>query len=197
MNQYQRLGDWLVTNSIISDHQRTEALAAQEVSRGRLGEILVAMGACLESDVVRCLAQQYSYPVAKLTQLKPSRAALSMISPTIALRKRLLPVKVSDTEFHCVICDPLDLDSTDSLAKALNRRVVMSIAGSEELFEFISHWYALPLPKKSFAPQQPMVITPSKTKLKIQSQPDRAELISRIAMASTFSSSVSLTEGRS
>lgn len=190
MSRYQRVGDWLIDRGIISAEQCSHALEVHRTTGGRFGEVLISLGYCTEQQVVECLAQQYDFPVCDLASVKPSEAALKLVSPTFALSRLILPISVTQTEFHCALCDPLDIQGTDYLTRALNKRLVISLAGHQEIFEAIARHYALPTAKK----QTPVAVTEGepaakKTKrsskpraqAKVDEQPDRRELLLAIA----------------
>lgn len=190
MSRYQRVGDWLIDRGIISAEQCSHALEVHRTTGGRFGEVLISLGYCTEQQVVECLAQQYDIPVCDLPSVKPSEAALKLVSPTFALSRLILPISVTQTEFHCALCDPLDIQGTDYLTRALNKRLVISLAGHQEIFEAIARHYALPTAKK----QAPVAVTEgapaaNKTKrsskpraqAKVDEQPDRRELLLAIA----------------
>jgi len=189
MSRYQRVGDWLIERGIISAEQCSHALEVHRTTGGRFGEVLISLGYCSEQQVVECLAQQYDIPVCDLANVKPSEAALKLVSPTFALSRLILPISVTQTEFHCALCDPLDIQGTDYLTRALNKRLVISLAGHQQIFEAIAKHYALPTAKK----QSPILVETAtekkKTKRstkpraagKVDEQPDRRELLLAIA----------------
>ncbi|ARU41727.1 hypothetical protein CCB80_11480 [Armatimonadetes bacterium Uphvl-Ar1] len=191
MSQYQRVGDWMVENKVISEQQRDEALRLQKESKQRFGEVLISLGYITERQVVECLSRQYDLPICELSEVKPSETALRLVSPTFALSRLILPLKVTATEFHCAICDPLDIEGTDYLTKALGKRLHISIAGPGEIFDAIAQNYAMPTAKKSApltvesaAPEKPKTkAAPTKKSrpTKVHEQTDRRELLAAIA----------------
>ncbi len=190
MSRYQKVGDWLVGKGLITPGQRDEALATQRQTLNRFGEVIVSLGFCTEDQVVDCLAEQYELPRANVDEIQPQADALRLVSPTFALSRLVLPVSVSETELHCVFADPLDLQVTDYLTQAVGKRLVMSLAGTQELFHAIARSYALPSAKRADAPVRDTPAPRSaKTsqetatkarKIKIDRQTDRAELLTAI-----------------
>jgi hypothetical protein len=144
MSTYRRVGDWLVQRGFLTEEQREAALETQRTSRLRFGEVLVTMGFVTEHDITTCLSEQFEFPLVDPRDVKPSSEALRIISPTFALSRLVLPVRLTETELHAIIGDPLDLQATDKLNSALGRRLVLSIAEPTKLFEAIAHAYALP-----------------------------------------------------
>ena len=204
MSRYQRVGDWLVENNVITTDQRDEALRIQHESKQRFGEVLISLGYISESEIVKCLARQYDLPICNLKEVTPSENALRLVSPTFALSRLILPLTVTQTEFHCAICDPLDIEGTDYLTKALGKRLVIFIAGPQEIFECIAKNYSMPMASKSSedlvaqiqAQQAHEVKAPSKKKpetiklprrKKIHDQSDRKDLLAAIAGTGTDS----------
>lgn len=199
MSRYQRVGDWLVENKVISEQQRDEALRLQKESKQRFGEVLISLGYITEKEIVKCLAKQYDLPICDLAEHKPSETALRLVSPTFALSRLILPLRVTATEFHVAICDPLDIEGTDYLTKALGKRLHISIAGPGEIFDAIAQNYAMPSAKKSptleLDPAQPKPAkksAPPKTAAKsrptkVHEQPDRKDLLAAIAGTGTDS----------
>ena len=204
MSRYQRVGDWLVENNVISVEQRDEALRVQSESKQRFGEVLISLGYISEVEIVKCLARQYDLPICNLSEVTPSENALRLVSPTFALSRLILPISVTATEFHCAICDPLDIEGTDYLTKALGKRLVIFIAGPQEIFESIAKHYSMPMASKSSedlvtqieaaqakdakatkANKPPKVAKPRQKK--IHEQPDRKELLAAIAGTGTDS----------
>ncbi|MCU0317185.1 MAG: hypothetical protein MUC92_11395 [Fimbriimonadaceae bacterium] len=143
MNGYQRLGDWLVQKGHLTETQRDRAIATQKESGARFGEVLLALGFVSEKEICLCLSEQYDLPICNLTEARVSPEALTLVTPTFALSSLLLPLSINETEFHCVIADPLAIGVTDELTKALHRRLVLSLAGSRELYEKIALSYGL------------------------------------------------------
>ncbi len=154
MSRYQRVGDWLVERGVITEADRDRAIEVQKQTNSRFGEVLVSLGIISEEKIVDCLAEQYDLPRANLNEIQPTQTALRLVSPTFALSRLILPVMVTDHEFHCVICDPLDITGTDYLTKALGKRLIISLAGATEIFEAIAKNYAIPSAKKSPEPQE-------------------------------------------
>ncbi|MBS1712195.1 MAG: hypothetical protein JSS71_10765 [Armatimonadetes bacterium] len=205
MSRYQRVGDWLVENKIITIEQRDEALRIQQESKQRFGEVLITLGFVPERVIVDCLARQYDLPVCDLSEVNPSEAALRLVSPTFALSRLILPLSVSPTEFHCAICDPLDIEGTDYLSKAIGKRLVIFIAGPQEIFEAIARSYSMPMSVtksseelvaqiESQKTNEPVTTKSAKSKRapaprkpKVHGQPDRQDLLAAISDTGTDS----------
>lgn len=143
MNQYRKLGDLLVHQGLITNLQLSVALSAQQTSNRRLGEILVERGYVGEAQIAACLAEQYGYPLADLTDPRPSHEALELVTPNIALAYSVLPLSVDDDTFRCALADPIDVITTDLLSQLVRRRLDLQIAPQKALTEAIRKAYRL------------------------------------------------------
>lgn len=203
MSRYQRVGDFLVTKGIITEAQRDEALVVQKKTENRFGEVLVSLGMVTEDQIVACLAEQYDLPTANMSETQPTQTALRLVSPTFALSRLILPVLVTEYEFHCVIADPLDIEGTDYLSKALGKRLIISLAGTTELYRAITKNYAVPAvvsnatppplltEAQTTSPSEKPQAAPKKPRVarapKVDAQPDRKDLLAVIAGTGTDS----------
>lgn len=191
MSQYQRVGDWLVTQGVLTEEQRDQAIQVQQQGKSRFGEVVVSLGFTTEAEIANCLAQQYDLPRADLANIKPTEEALKLVSPTFALSRVMLPVKVTQTEFHCVISDPLDIQATDYLTRAIGKRLVLSVGAGSEIFEAITKAYSIPTEKAETtnSTQQVTEKIPSQKpkrkprKVKVDEQADRKKLLGAISGA--------------
>lgn len=143
MNSYRKLGDLLVSGKLITNLQLSIALAAQQTSNRRLGEILVERGFATEEQIASCLAEQYGYPLATLTEVKPQANALSALKADIALEHCVLPVSLQGEDFECIIADPVDVVATDVVTQSVHKRLVLHIAPRSELTAKIRSYYGL------------------------------------------------------
>lgn len=185
MSGYQKLGDWLVQEGILTPEQRDEALRIQSAGNRRLGEVVVSLGYATEKDITRSLAAQYDLPFADLTTIEPTQEALRMVSPAFAVSRLMLPVKVEGNEFHCIMSDPLDIQATDYLSKAIGKKLVLMLAGPIELFDTITKAYnsnsrpAAPKPIPTPPPVQ--TVAQPKRKIKVKIQDDRNHLLQALS----------------
>jgi len=183
MNKYRRMGDWLVQRGLLTSAQVDRAVAQQRGTKVRFGEILVASGEVSEAQVNECLAEQYCLPVADLTKVRSRHEARQMVAPNFALAHLLLPVAVDKTTFECVIADPVDLPVIDDLRRALNRRLVLSLAPPSALREAIERAYRVPQsPRLKLIEDGVLVRT--RRRRRVTPQLDRDQLLNDLARAS-------------
>ncbi len=144
MHKHHRLGDVLLASGVISQAQLETAVEAISRSHRRLGEVIVVFGFATESDVTRCLAEEFGVKVANLAKATPTPDALQVMPSHLALTRSVLPVEVTTDAIHVIISDPFDLDLIQELQQLSGLPVVYSIAPPSKLKAKIERAYQLP-----------------------------------------------------
>ncbi len=140
---FWRLGELLVANGVITNLQLSVALAAQRTSNRRLGEIIIERGFASEEQIAQCLAQQYGYELMDPLQLSPEPEALHAVDPDFAVTHNLLPVRKERGALLCVVADPLDVETTDVVARRVGLPVKLAISPRGKLQQAIRYAYGL------------------------------------------------------
>jgi hypothetical protein len=138
---YQRIGDLLVAEGLLTEEQMREALVWKTKTKKRFGEVLTELGFVLEEHVTLALAKQFDHPVVDLTEIVPQPEALAAINQAFAMQHLCLPLKVDSLSFTVVITDPLDVNTIDLLANTLRRRVDICLATPSSLRRAINKAY--------------------------------------------------------
>ena len=142
MNSFKKLGELLVEGELITNLQLSIALAAQQTSSKRLGQIVVERGFATEDQINDCLARQYHYPVFEVDGFKPDPNALKELSADLALSHSVLPIFSGD-HFECVISDPIDIITTDLVARLVGKPLKLRLCAAQKLRELIRTSYNL------------------------------------------------------
>lgn len=121
------LGQLLLASGMIRSQELEAALEDQAGSGRRLGEALVARGACREEAVARALAIQLNLPVAD-PPLTPEPEALLLVRPRLARERGVLPLSATPRSLRLAMADPLDLATVDDLQFQTGRRVEPVVA---------------------------------------------------------------------
>lgn len=143
MIQYKRIGEMLLDSGLINQKQLDNAMKTKLGTTLRFGEILTALGYVTEEEITHCLADQYGYRVADMAFIEPEPEAIQLVPSITALSSLVLPVKVTDDRFYCIIADPLDIPMTDSLFRMAGRPVEFSLSTPTEIFDAIVRAYGL------------------------------------------------------
>ena len=143
--KYLRLGDLLLKEGFITQEQLKKALEIQAKEGGRLGEILVRMGAVKEEDVVSTLGKQLGIPYFSLGtgMLKPAidQGLEELIPKEFAIKNLVLPLSRILKSLTCAMYDPLDLVLIDNLRKLTGCEINPVIATRADIVKAIEEFY--------------------------------------------------------
>lgn len=121
--QRQRLGDYLVSQGLITNDQLAVALHEKEKSGKMLGEIFVELGFISADVLTSFLAETTGLQEfdAKKTMLDPD--ALALLTKKDALKYQVLPVAIDKVNNAAIIAmaDPQDIMALDKLKQLLPR----------------------------------------------------------------------------
>ncbi|MCH8273313.1 MAG: protein kinase [Armatimonadetes bacterium] len=149
--EYLRLGELLVAKGIISNLQLSIALAAQQTSNRRLGEIVVERGFANERQIAECLAHQYGFELVDPAEVAPQPEALSVMDADFAVSACALPVRRAGGCLECLVADPVDVETTDRIARLASTRVRLKVAPRTALLAAIRKAYGLDQEARSAA----------------------------------------------
>ena len=110
-----RLGDLLVSQSIISDDQLQLALQQQKQNGRKLGATLLELGFLTETQLLSFLAQQLGIEFVDLNQVVIQPQVVQLIPEVHARRYRALAINLSDGEVTVAMSDPSDLSAMDAI----------------------------------------------------------------------------------
>ena len=142
-----KIGELLVAAGVIEESVLETALEKQRTQGGRLGRILLAMGALDEEMLVRTVARQCDMPVAWLRGKQVKKEVLALLPGHIARRHRCLPVMVDRKGPETLLVameDPSDAAALDDVASAAGRPVRVVLASPSELEDAIARHYPAP-----------------------------------------------------
>ncbi len=144
-DKYLKLGDMLLREGFITQEQLQKALETQNKEGGRLGEILVKMGAVKEEQVVSTLGKQLGIPYFSLGtgMLKPAvdQGLEESISKDFAIKNLVLPLSRILKSLTCAVYDPLDLILIDNLKRLTGCEVNPVIATKVDIIKAIEEFY--------------------------------------------------------
>jgi type IV pilus assembly protein PilB len=115
------LGEYLISQGLITQPQLDAALLEQKRTRERLGEILLHQGLITDQDLLGALGNQLNVRLFDPNQEEVQTEALALIPLEFANRHDLLPISFDDTYFTVAMADPLDVVATDQLQRTALR----------------------------------------------------------------------------
>ncbi|MRS11487.1 MAG: type II/IV secretion system protein [Actinobacteria bacterium] len=128
-----RLGELLLRAGVITEDQLLDALAQQQISGGKLGQILVQNLAVDEDVIARTLAEQKGLEFISLAMFPIDREAASMIPARVAERSLVIPVGFRDGSLVLAMADPLDVEAIDDVHLRTNKTVVPVVATATQI----------------------------------------------------------------
>ena len=122
-----RLGEVLISSSLITEEQLEQALEMQRDAGGRLGEVLVSLGALSEQALAQALASFFGFEVANLRRDVSDPAAMTLISESVAREASCFPVRLEDDVLYIAVAEPSD-ELRTHLSKESGKTVQLLIA---------------------------------------------------------------------
>ena len=134
----KKIGEILQEWGKITDKQFRDAMERQSKSGRRLGEVLVASGACSQADVSKALALQFDMEYVDLDIGTINPTVMEMMPETMMKEYQIVPLDYADGRLKVAITDPLDLESVDAIRFRLNMDVDCVLASREQVEAIIS-----------------------------------------------------------
>ena len=103
------LGQILKELGLIHEGMVQEALSTQREKGGKIGEILIAMGAITAADLAKALASQAGLPFHDLATQPPAQDAVAKIDLATARAFGILPVSLQGKVLKVAIVDPANV----------------------------------------------------------------------------------------
>jgi type IV pilus assembly protein PilB len=136
-----KLGDILVRDGLITADQLKRALAEQRGSGMRLGYTLVKLGFVEETEITKMLARQYRMPAVDLSRFEVDPKILKLISPDIAAKYTVLPLKREGRTLTIAIADPNNVAAIEDIKFITRCDIFPVIAGEYTLRNAIDRYY--------------------------------------------------------
>jgi len=136
------LGRLLVDAGFITPGQLEESLSYQKSIGGRLGRILVKLGAVSEEKLLEFVAQQQGLEVVSLKGWEPDKKLLNLAQREFWEKHTSLPYKVEGSILKVAMSDAGDIPAIDDLRFTTSLEVVPVLASERELQTLINkHFY--------------------------------------------------------
>src|SRR3954465_3863801 len=124
----KKLGEILTEWGIISQKEVTKALDHAKAKNLRIGEALVDLKLCSESNVFKGLAQQHNMEYVELDRNQIPANAAALVPEDLMRKYLILPLGMENGRLRIAVHDPLDLEMLDVLRYRLNKQIRTSLA---------------------------------------------------------------------
>ena len=111
---------------------------------GEAIEHIVSSGACSHQQIIEALAEEFNMETIDLNDIRVAHDALELVSRDMAARYQVFPIEVDGNTLELATCDPLDVDSIDSLSHVLKMSVNTRLTTPEQIEKAIENYYDSP-----------------------------------------------------
>ncbi len=140
--QFQKVGDILVYEGVITEEQLQKALSEQKESKEKLGQILINEDIISEAQLVKAYSQQMGHKhVLENDLLALSGDDVSLLSEEFARENHVISMKKTDSGILVAMEDPEDLDAIDGIRKITGLNPEILIAGRSAIENAINKLY--------------------------------------------------------
>jgi type IV pilus assembly protein PilB len=136
-----KLGQLLISSSIISEEQLKQALNVQRTGGGRLGTNLVKLGFLTEEKLVTFLSKQYGVPAINLSEYKIDPSILKLIPADMAKKYLILPVARVGATLTITMADPSNVFAIDDVKFMTGYNVEVVVSSESAIINGISSYY--------------------------------------------------------
>ena len=141
----QRLGEVLIQNGVITQDQLERALSFARENRDKLmllGEALVELGYCNESDIARTMAHKSKARFIDMNDIQINIQASNLISPELAAKYSALPIDFTEDNEKLIVAmqNPTDLMAIDDLILLTGYEIEPVVVEDSQLKSAIDHF---------------------------------------------------------
>jgi type IV pilus assembly protein PilB len=124
----KKLGEVLVELSLINHKDIAKGLEHGKKGGMRIGEALIDLKLCSESNVFKALAAQHNMEFVDLDRNAINPSNLSLIPDDLMRKYMILPLGLENGRLRVAVHDPLDLEMLDILRFRLHKEIRTSLA---------------------------------------------------------------------
>ena len=140
--QFQKVGDILVYQNVITNDELEKALTEQKESNEKLGQILINQGVITEAQLVHAYSQQMGHKhILENDLLILSIEDVGLLSEEFSREHHVISMGKTDSGILVAMEDPEDLDAIDGVRKTTNLNPEIVIAGRTAIENAINKLY--------------------------------------------------------
>jgi type IV pilus assembly protein PilB len=133
--------DLLVDMSVLT-HAQVDAVREEAESSGNgLLDLLITQKILRPIDIAQAKAAHFGYELVSFSDLRLTDDVISAVPRHIAKRYRAVPVAKHGNMISIALSDPSDLDTIDSLQRALNAEIDLRVATDEDIDAALNKYY--------------------------------------------------------
>lgn len=138
----KRLGELLLTESVITNEQLAESLDEQKQTGELIGDILVRRGFCTESDVARTISTQFSFPYLSVMNYHIDSEMTELFSLETLEKNLFVPIDRFGNVLSVVVAGLLDRDVIDEIEEKSGCSAQVYVGMVSEVKQIIRETFA-------------------------------------------------------
>jgi type IV pilus assembly protein PilB len=135
------LGEMLRERGLLTIEQLDAAIARQQQTGRRLGNVLVELGLVTPEAVLEALSLQMGMPTVRINAFTVNTDALGALSEKVARRHTAFPLRKIGTTLVVALASPKDLSALDDLRFACGCEIQTVLALEREIVAAIDRYY--------------------------------------------------------
>lgn len=141
-----KLGELLISEGIITQGQLDEALKCHVIFGIKLGSSLIELGFIEEGVLLELLSRKLGVPAVRHSELNevPS-AVIGRLSPPVAEKFRVIPLRLENKRLHVAMSDPTDFKAQEELSFITGNIIVPNIAPDIQILYALEKYYGVKL----------------------------------------------------
>lgn len=141
-----KLGELLINEGIITQDQLDEALKCHVIFGVKLGSSLIELGFVREDVLLDLLSRKLGVPsVAHDVLFSVPDDVIARLSPAVAAKFRVVPIKLDHKRLYVAMSDPTDLKAQEELSFISGHIIVPNIAPELQILYALEKYYAFKL----------------------------------------------------
>ncbi len=142
MHKKGRLGDMLVQQGVLTEHELEKAIEHQKQTGSKLGHTLVAQGYMDEASLLEWLAKQLNIECVDLKKFQIDPEVVRQIPETLARRYRAIPLADREGIITLAMSDPTDVIAFDAMTQRLGGQINVVVVREYDLLDVIDDVYS-------------------------------------------------------
>ena len=141
INISKKLGEILVSSSLITSEQLLDALEYQKKSGLKLGQILIEKGYITEKQLLEFLSKQFSIKFIEISKIELNPDIVSIIPESMAKRYSLIAISKENNVLSVAMVDPLNIVILDEVKLMTGYNVEPIFALEDDINNAIDKYY--------------------------------------------------------
>jgi type IV pilus assembly protein PilB len=137
------LGEMLVAGGMISEDQLKHALDEQKKRGGKLGEILVDMGFLSEHNIASFIGRQLHIPYIEIDKQLVDVECVKLLPVEMERRLAAIPLSREKDALLVAMADPLNIFSVDDIQRETGREIRQVVATRSDIMKAIDRYSSM------------------------------------------------------